>query len=282
MIFANQHVGSAGQKRNRLILRGFLLALAVALCQFVALADPVPVRYTEGNLHGFLALRNGDGRLLAVGDWTQVVHGSEVTARLLLRFKDGSVDDETTVFSQRKVFRLISDHHVQKGPYFPHPTDLSIDGRTGQVTVRYPGKDGKEEVVSEHMDLPPDLVNGITSILPKNLPADVATTVSMVATTPKPRLVKLVFSPGDEEPFSVGGVPYKALRFAIKVQLGGVAGVVAPLVGKQPADHQVWILRGPAPIVVKEEGFLYEGGPSETMVLTSPEWPRESKPEEAK
>jgi hypothetical protein len=96
-----------------------------------------------------------------VGDLFQVVRGDQVTSRLLFRFKDGSVDDETAVFSQRGDFQLITDHHIQKGPSFPHPMDLSIDVRSGQVTVRSPGKDGKEEVKSEHLDLTPDLVNGL-------------------------------------------------------------------------------------------------------------------------
>jgi len=90
------------------------------------------VRHVEGTVHGFLALRSKEGRVLAVGDLFEVVRGARVTSRLLFRFKDGSVDDETPVFSQRGTFQLITDHHVQKGPSFPHPMDLSIDVRRGQ------------------------------------------------------------------------------------------------------------------------------------------------------
>jgi hypothetical protein len=93
-------------------------------------------------------------------------------SRLLFRFKDGSVDDETMVFSQRGTFQLITDHHVQKGPSFPQPMDLSIDVRRGQVMVRSRGKDGKEEVKSEHMDLPSDLVNGLILSIAKNIRPD--------------------------------------------------------------------------------------------------------------
>jgi hypothetical protein len=35
--------------------------------------------------------------VLAVGDLFEVVRGDRVTSRLIFRFKDGSVDDETTV-----------------------------------------------------------------------------------------------------------------------------------------------------------------------------------------
>jgi hypothetical protein len=127
------------------------------------------VRHMEGTEHGFLALRSHEGRVLAVGDLFQVVRGDKATPRLLFRFKDGSVDEETAVFSQHGNFQLITDHHVQKGPSFPHPMDMSIDVHSGQVTVRSKGKDGKEEVKGEHLDLPPDLINGLVLSIAKNI-----------------------------------------------------------------------------------------------------------------
>jgi hypothetical protein len=63
------------------------------------------------------------------------------------------------------------------------------------------------------------------------------------------------------------------MRFEIKIELGGVAGMVAPLIGKQPPNIQIWIIGGEAPAFVKEEGFLYQGGPIWTIQLTSPVWP---------
>jgi hypothetical protein len=228
----------------------------------------------EGTVHGFLVLRTHEGRMLAVGDLLQVVRGDTVTSRLLFRFKDGSVDDETAVFSQRGNFQLITDRHIQKGPSFPQPMDLSIDVPRGQVTVRSRGKDGKEEVKSEHLDLPSDLVNGLILSIVKNIPPDTPETkVSMLVATPKPRLIKLAISPVGEEPFSLVGSSRKAMRYEIKIELGGVAGMVAPLVGKQPANIQIWIVGGEAPAFVKEEGPLYQGGPIWTIQLTSPVWP---------
>jgi hypothetical protein len=98
------------------------------------------VRYPEGTIHGFLALRTLEGKLLASGELTEILLGDEVVSHLVFRFKDGSVDDDTTVFTQRRTFRLISDHHIQKGPSFPHPTNVFINAATGQVRVRYQDK----------------------------------------------------------------------------------------------------------------------------------------------
>jgi hypothetical protein len=239
--------------------------IAVLICalQPDAPAESIPVRHMQGTVHGFLALRSKEGRVLAVGDLFQMVRGDRVTSRLLFRFKDGSVDDETAVFSQRGDFQLITDHHVQKGPSFPHPMDLSIDTRSGQVTVRSPGKDGKEEVKSEHFDLPQDVANGLILSIATNLrPETPETKVSMVVATPKPRLVKVAISPTGEEPFSLVGSRRKAMRFTLKIELGGVAGVVAPLIGKAPPEIQIWIIGGVAPAFVKKKAHSIRVGPS--------------------
>jgi hypothetical protein len=152
--------------------------------------------------------------------------------------------------------------------------DLSIDVPSGQITVRSTGKDGKEEAKIEHLDLPPDLVNGLILSIVKNIRPDTPeTNVSMVVATPKPRLVKVVISPHGEEPFSLVGSQRKAMRFILKIELGGVAGLVAPLIGKAPPEIQIWIIGGQAPAFVREEGPLYQGGPVWTIQLTSPAWP---------
>ncbi|MCU1313905.1 MAG: hypothetical protein JWM54_1662 [Acidobacteriaceae bacterium] len=262
-----------GSPAERLRCWSFFALLICALQPGVS-AEIIPVRHVEGTEHGFLALRTKEGRVLAVGDLYQVVRGGRVTSRLLFRFKDGSIDDETTVFTQRGSFQLITDHHIQKGPSFPQPMDLSIDVRSGMVVVRSTGKNGKEEVTTEHMDLPPDLVNGMVLSISKNiLPKTPETKVSMVVATPKPRLVKVAISPQGEVPFSLVGSQRKAMRFVLKIELGGVAGVVAPLIGKAPPEIQIWIIGGRAPAFVREEGPLYQGGPVLTIQLTSPVWP---------
>jgi hypothetical protein len=151
--------------------------------------------------------------------------------------------------------------------------EVSIEGLTGQITVRYTDDDGKEKTESARLQLPPDIANGMTLTLLKNIRPNVPqTTVSMVAATPKPRLVKLLISPEGEDTFSVGGSSHKATRYVIKVEIGGVAGLAAPLVGKQPQDTHVWILGGAAPAFIKLEGPLCQGGPTWRIEPTSPVW----------
>jgi isoprenylcysteine carboxyl methyltransferase (ICMT) family protein YpbQ len=240
--------------------------------------EPVPVRHTEGIVHGFLVLRTLEGKAIADGDLIQTARGSRVTVRLVFRFKDGSLQDETAVFSQRQQFRLLSDHLIQKGPTFPRPLDLSVDVASGDVTVRYTDNHGEEKTESEHLDLPADLANGLILTLLKNVrPGSPPKSVSLIAATPKPRVVKLAISAAGRERFSTGGAGRTATHYVLKVEIGGLSGVIAPLIGKQPPDSHVWILGGEAPAFVKSEQPFYLGGPVWRIELVSPVWPQTPK-----
>ena len=234
---------------------------------------PMEVRYAEGLVRGFLELRGMDGTVLAHGDLAQVPHGKYVSSHLVFRFKDGSVHDETVDYSQQQVFKVLNYHLVQSGPVFKVPMDMRIDGSTGEVSIRYVNEDGDEKEESEKFDLPSDLANGMIPVLLKNI-SDSAkqTTLSIIAATPKPRLVTLVISTEGEAKILAGGTTLKATKYRLKVEIGGVLGLLAPLVGKQPQDSYAWVLGGNAPAFVRLEGPLFAGGPSWRIELASPIW----------
>ena len=140
-----------------------MLAILLA-CVFETIpltGDQVRVRHMEGLMHGFLALRTIDGKRLADGEMIQIPEGDRITSRLIFHFKDGSVYDDTTIFSQRGAFRVLSDHLVQRGPSFKQPIETSIDAPSGQITVRYKDSAGKDKTLNERHDLPPDVANGL-------------------------------------------------------------------------------------------------------------------------
>jgi hypothetical protein len=251
-----------------------------AACMFALvgslMSEPVVTRYTEGLVQGFLVLRDVDDKILASGELSQRASGNRVTSELIFHFRDGSLYEETTVFSQRKTFQLLTYHLVQKGNAFKRVTEMTINATTGLVTVISTDDDGKEKTYSETMKLPPDLANGLTMTLIKDIdPKALKTTVSMVVPTPKPRLVKLVIKPEEiQDSFSVAGSPHKALHYTIKVDIGGLSGVVAPIVGKQPPDTHVWLIGGKSPGFLKSEGPLSDGSPVWKIELASPLWPK--------
>ena len=256
---------------------GAIGAMLAAICTHALGAEPVTVRHTEGIVHGFLVLRTLEGDSIADGELVQTTRGDRVTSRLSFRFKDGSAHEETAVFTQRQQFRLVSDHLVQKGPSFARSIDMTIDAPSGKVVVRY-SDDGETKTEAEQMELPQDLANGLILTLLKNVnPQAPPKSLSFVAATPKPRLVKLEVTAAGTERFATGGTGRTATNYRLKVDVGGLTGVLAPLLGKQPPDAHVWILGGDAPAFVKSEQALYPGGPIWRIELVSPVWPRESE-----
>ena len=260
----------------RLVTRLIGALTATCLATTAVAADPVPVRFTEGVVHGFLVLSSLDGKRLATGDLIQTATADRVTVRLVFHFNDGSSHDETAVFSQRRQFRLISSRLVQKGPAFSTPIDMTIDCAKNLVTVRYTD-DGEAKVETRNDTLPPDVSNGLMLTLLKNLRPQAGAQVSMVAATPKPLLVKLEVSAAGEQPFAIAGSPRKAVHYVVHPDIGGIKGLLASLLGKEPPDTHVWILTGDAPAFVKSEGPLYAGGPPWRIELAAPAWPDQGR-----
>jgi len=259
-----------------LIQRGLYVLAIVGVVLFcpLTLDAQVAVRHTEGLLHGFLELSTFDGKILADGEQTQIARGDQVTTHLVFRFKDGSLHEETTIFSQHQNFKLLSAHLVQKGPAFKVPMEFLMIVRSGQVTVTYTDEHGDQKTLSEHLELPSDVYNGMITTLVKNLPPKIAgTTVHVVAAGAKPGLVKVEISPVGVDEFSVGSSRrVRATHYVIKVDLTGVTGLIASVIGKQPQETHIWALQGKAPAFLRSEGHLYHGGPIWRIELVSPRW----------
>jgi hypothetical protein len=236
-----------------------------------SIAEQIPVRHIEGVSLGFLVLCNADGEALAYGDWKQVVKLDGLLVDVLrFQFKDGSFYEEITKFTQRGKFRLVSDQLKQKGPSFKQQIESWIDAQTGKITVRT-GEKGKEKTTTTHLDLPEDVSNGLLFVLLKNVDPSGQTTVSFVATSTKPRIVKWNITPGPEKTIKVGWMTHKAQHYVVKTKIQGPAGAIAPLIGKQPPDIHVWLVKSEAPTFVEYEGPLSEDNPVWRIELTAPE-----------
>jgi hypothetical protein len=266
-----EHTFTVFMRPVRLRKLAVLLSCAFLFQPNQLTAEKIRVRHKEGLVHGFLALRTLEGKKLADGEITQVTEGDTVTDNLIFRFMDGSIYEEKTVFTQKERFRLLSDHLVEKGPSFKQPMETLIDTSTGQVTIHYKDHDGKEKALTQKLNLPLDLANGLMFTLVKDIePNAPQTTVSMLVTTPKARLVKLAILPEGEKPVSSGSAEDKAVIYDVKVQIGGLSGLLARITHKQPPDTHVWVLGGDAPAFVRSEGPLYEGGPIWRIELATP------------
>jgi hypothetical protein len=237
------------------------VSLAIALGA-AALAEPISVRHIQRPMHRFMVARSEAEKIIANGEFSQVVQGDEVTMRLTYHFVDGSIDDETTTYRQQGTFRLVRNHHIQQGSFFVKPVDVTVEASTGIATSRTTDRNGRIHLESEHMDLPNDLANGFVGTLLLNVPQNAAPfRVGMVAPVGGGRLIHLLISPEGEQQFHLEGQTLNAAVFRIHPELGGIVGVIAPLIGLQPKDVLVWVLEGDEPAVVRIVGQLGGYGP---------------------
>ena len=233
-------------------------------------AEQIPVHHSEGVTLGFLVLRDPGGKALAYGDWKQVVKPSGlVVGSLRFEFKDGSLYEETTEYTQRDKFRLVSDHVKQKGMSFKQQSESWIEARSGQITVKTTDN-GKEKTTTKHLDLPEDVSNGLLFVLLKNVNPSRKTTVSFVAVSAKPRIVKWIITPAPEKIIKVGLMALKAQHYIVKTKIHGPVGAIAQITGKLPPDIHVWVVKSEAPTFVEFQGPLSEDSPVWRIELLAP------------
>jgi hypothetical protein len=225
-------------------------------------AQTITPHHVEGRMRGFVTIRLAGGKEIGYGSMTQFVKGDRITYRMTYYFHDGSLDDETAVFSDQKAFNLISDHHIQRGPLFSHPIDLTVNA-AGDITDRIVDSGGKPKVETSHIDLPPGtVVIGMMATLMANLdPPTQQLKLPALIPSQKPRLVHFDITPEGHGTFHVAGARQSADVFRIKIELGGIAGVIAPIVDKQPPDSFIWVMEGDSPLAIRSVGQLSEGGP---------------------
>jgi hypothetical protein len=243
--------------------RSFFVAVFVVMTLGTAArAEPISVRHIQRPMHRFMVARSEDGKTIASGEFSQVVQGNEVTMRITYHFVDGSIDDETTTYTQQGTFRLVRNHHLQKGPFFTKPIDFTIEATTGIVTNRTVEKSGKIHVDSKHMALPDDLANGMVGTLLLNVPRNKTPfRVGMLAPVGGGRLVRLLITPEVEQTIQLVGHSLKAAVFRVHPELGGIVNMIARLIGMQPKDVVVWVLEGEEPAVLVVLGQLGGYGP---------------------
>ena len=251
-----------------------LCLLILLLTLHPASAAPVAVRYAEGVTHGFLELRNVNGGLLASGDLLQVQRGAQVESRMVFRFKDGSIYDETVVFTQERVFTMQSYHLVQRGPAFTEDTEISLERASGKYRVNTKAhKDGREQELNGTLALPPDVYNGMVITVAKNLSKGASETVHIVAFTPTPRLIQLEFAPSGEQNVLIGEIGKTATHYVLKPRLGTWLKLFATLLGRVPPDSHAWIISNELPAFVRFEGQLVTMGPVWRIEMASLRWP---------
>ena len=263
-------------RRQAVLLAGAVPLLVLAAFQRGKPPEdpPMPVRYREGITHGFLALRSDAGVLLAHGDLLQTAHGDTVEARLVFRFKDGSLLDEAVTYTQHDVFTMRGYHLVQRGPAFQNDTEVWMERAGGTYRVKSKSHEDNEEKSAEgKLDLAPDTYNGLVLTVLKNIPRGSGGSIHMVAFLPSPKVVRVEIQRAGEHKVLLGDQPRSAFHLVLKPRLGTFTRLFAKLLGRFPPDNHAWILNDEVPTFVRFVGPLYPQGPIWQIQQTTLEWP---------
>lgn len=233
----------------------------------------IPVRYSEGSVHGFLVLKDLSDNVLAYGDEVQTADGSLVQTRMRFDFPDGSKFQEDVWYSQDGVFRLKRYTLSAEGPAFQGSQKYVLDAENGryQIEVRKSG----EKAVNDEGDikLPEDVYNGMASTVAKNILGRGNVRVHYVAFTPKPRVVEIEFASGGQEKIYLGQTSRPAQHFVIKPDLSLLLKIGAALTGQTPGDSHLWIVTDTVPGFVRADATLVPDGPVRRLELTAPRMP---------
>jgi hypothetical protein len=259
------------------LVRWLLVLFTGSLWPNQVAAAPVAVRFAEGVTHGFLMLHPPDGGLIASGDPLQILRAGKIESRIVLVFKDGSLLDETVVFTQQGVFAMQSYHLVQHGLAFAEDTEISLLRASEEYSVKTKShKDGREETVAGTIALLPDVYNGMVFTVVKSLSGGVSAIVHLVAFTPKPLLIELAVASAGEHPMAVGQLTKTATDYVLKPHVGAWLDLFAKVLGRMTADYHVWLIADGAPAFARFEGALNPTGPVWRIELTSPNGPRKN------
>ena len=251
-----------------------LLTAILAVALKPILAAPIPVRFAEGVAHGFMVLRDLDGKVLAQGEMLQVPRNGEIDKRMVFRFKDGSVFDERVTYTERGVYALKSYSLSKTGPAFEADTEISMTTATGAYRVTTKDrKGGGLKLLEGKVELPADVYNGMLLTVAKDLRKGAREIIHYVAFTPEPKLIEIDLAPAGEQKIMVGELTKTAVHYLMKPRLGVWLKLFATLFGRVPDDLHAWILADEVPAFVAFEGSLTTTEPVWRIELVSPRRP---------
>jgi hypothetical protein len=187
-------------------------------------------------------------------------------------FADGSRWDERVIFSQDRVFRLESYQLTQRGPSYP-TSEISFDRRSGRFRARtQETKDAEVKTADGELEMPADLYNGMALVLLKNLAPAANISVQTAVFTPRPRIIRMDLLREGEDTVRLGSLDKRATRFLVQLEVKGLTGVIAALIGKDPPDSRYWLVAGDVPAFVRFEGAMYLNGPIWRIEITTVGW----------
>jgi hypothetical protein len=227
----------------------FLLALP---------ASAVEIRYPQADLHGFPSMSDEHGKLIADGELTQEVKGSQLFVHSVWRFKDGRIVTEDDQLSVKPELRQVSFRWVERRG----ERDLrriDVDFLTGKATVTHLGGE-KPESWTEKLDLPAgkaftgySTALAVSQLRDALKDKDARRELTFIAFTPKPRTVTLEISRQQDDRLLAAGRDIEADLFTLHPSLPFPVSLFAGA-----KDAHLWFTHAPPPALLRAEENLVE------------------------
>lgn len=252
-------------------VKTILVFALLVLLNTPAEAIPVEVRLKEGVTQGYLSVSVPGGARIAEGEVSQVATGADrLVSRMVLRFNDGSRYNETVIFSQKKFFRLLRYSVDQKGPSFPQDLHFDLDGGTGAYTILEGPASKENSPRTGTLELPPDVYNGMTVMVLKNLPESGQASFHIVSVDQEPTLYPVVVRAVDVDAVKTGNRKGEAVHYVLQPTVKWLKRTLAWLFSKTIPEYHFWLITHDVPAFTKFEGPLSSGGPIWRIEQISP------------
>jgi len=171
-------------------------------------AQPVPVRYALGTLHGFPSMSGAAGKVIANGELTQEVAADRVVVHIRWEFADGRRAEERDEFRAGRTLAQERFSWVETRGGIEQRR-FEVDFSTGKATSSVRDEKGHVDRDEKQLDLPRgrSFTGYGTALAVTQLalgPGEKAE-ITFVAFTAKPRTVTLEARREDEEKIGVAG-----------------------------------------------------------------------------
>jgi hypothetical protein len=245
--------------RAVLIIRPMKICLGLAFALIAIPAGAVDLRWPEGTLRGFPAIRDLKGQILADSTLSQWIEGGTLHVKVVSEFRDGRRVEEQAELRQRPALEQLRwSWTEQRGKNVLRRFEVDFDARTATAQKL---ENGELKHWEESLDI--QAAKSFAGIgfmyaiknLNERLQGGEKIELTAVAFTPKPRTATVSVSHEAVESLRLGGRTFESDRILVHPEVPAIA---RPFV-KAP-DQRLWLYRAPPPVLLRAELPLAEPG----------------------
>jgi len=232
-------------------LTRLLVVAVLGLLGRSAVAQPIPVRYALGTLHGFPSMSDLSGKVIADGELTQELKGDRLSVSVRWTFADGleAEEHDTFLVGRELVQEQFAWVERKAGEELRR---FEVDLTTGQAAAAHRGAKAAMKREEVHLDLPHGRSfagYGVALVASQvALEQGAHFLVTVVAFTPKPRAVTLEVRRDGEERLQVAGRSIPCARYTLHPRIPFPLNLFAGA-----KDAHLWMTRAEPPGLVRAE-----------------------------